>query len=67
MQGYNCIMVFDKEEEHLLFCKRLWDPYEGKYKEIFNTDDARYGGSGAKDQFNHGEGAESRGDGGGAL
>ena len=31
MQGYNCIMVFDKEEEHLLFCKRLWDPYEGKY------------------------------------
>jgi len=31
MQGYNCIMVFDKEEEHLLFCKRLWDPYEGKF------------------------------------
>lgn len=31
MQGYNCIMVFDKDEKQLLFCKRLWDPYEGKY------------------------------------
>ena len=31
MQGYNCIMVFDKEEKYLLFCKRLWDPYEGKF------------------------------------
>lgn len=31
MQGYNCIMVFDKEEKNLLFCKRLWDPYEGKF------------------------------------
>ena len=31
MQGYNCIMIFDKNEENLLFCKRLWDPYEGKF------------------------------------
>ncbi|MBR3787356.1 MAG: NUDIX domain-containing protein, partial [Firmicutes bacterium] len=31
MQGYNCIMVFDKEEKHVLCCKRLRDPYEGKY------------------------------------
>ncbi|MDO4746409.1 MAG: NUDIX hydrolase [Bacillota bacterium] len=31
MQGYNCIMVFNKTSEKVLFCKRLWDPYEGKY------------------------------------
>ena len=31
MQGYNCIMVFDKNKENILCCKRLWDPYEGKY------------------------------------
>lgn len=31
MQGYNCIMVYDKTGEELLFCKRLSDPYKGKY------------------------------------
>ena len=31
MQGYNCIMVFNEHRDRLLFCKRLWDPYEGKY------------------------------------
>lgn len=31
MQGYNCIMVYDKSGEGLLFCKRLSDPYKGKY------------------------------------
>jgi len=31
MQGYNCIMIYNKTEEKLLFCKRLWDPYEGMY------------------------------------
>ena len=31
MQGYNCIMVFDKDKKNILCCKRLWDPYEGKY------------------------------------
>ena len=31
MQGYNCIMVFDKDKENILCCKRLWDPYEGKF------------------------------------
>lgn len=31
MQGYNCIMVYDQEEQHLLFCKRIKDPYKGLY------------------------------------
>ena len=31
MQGYNCIMVYDKLGERLLFCKRISDPYKGKY------------------------------------
>ena len=31
MQGYNCIMVYDKEGDKLLFCKRTKDPYLGKY------------------------------------
>ena len=31
MQGYNCIMIYDKTGEKLLFCKRTKDPYLGKY------------------------------------
>lgn len=32
MQGYNCIMVYNNSQrEKLLFCKRLSDPYKGKY------------------------------------
>ena len=31
MQGYNCIMVFHKDGKQALFCKRLSDPYKGKY------------------------------------
>ncbi|MBO5291931.1 MAG: NUDIX domain-containing protein [Lachnospiraceae bacterium] len=31
MQGYNCIMVFTKEKDRLLFCYRTSDPYLGKY------------------------------------
>ncbi len=31
MQGYNCIMVYDKSGAGLLFCKRTKDPYKGKY------------------------------------
>jgi len=31
MQGYNCIMIYSQDEDRLLFCKRLWDPYEGMY------------------------------------
>lgn len=31
MQGYNCIMIFDKTEENILFCKRVKDPYKGLY------------------------------------
>lgn len=31
MQGYNCIMVYNKTEDGLLFCKRTKDPYKGKY------------------------------------
>lgn len=31
MQGYNCIMVYSKDREKLLFCKRMCDPYEGLY------------------------------------
>ncbi len=31
MQGYNCIMIYDRSGENLLFCKRVKDPYKGKY------------------------------------
>lgn len=31
MQGYNCVMIYDKTGEKLLFCKRTKDPYMGKY------------------------------------
>lgn len=31
MQGYNCIMVYDKNKNKLLFCRRVKDPYQGKY------------------------------------
>lgn len=31
MQGYNCIMVFNKMGDELLFCKRTKDPYMGLY------------------------------------
>lgn len=31
MQGYNCIMVYDKSGENLLFCRRTSNPYKGKY------------------------------------
>lgn len=31
MQGYNCIMIYDKSGEKLLFCKRTKEPYLGKY------------------------------------
>lgn len=31
MQGYNCIMVYDKSGKKLLFCKRTSNPYLGKY------------------------------------
>lgn len=31
MQGYNCIMVFNKDCSKLLFCKRTRDPYKGLY------------------------------------
>ena len=31
MQGYNCIVVFHRDGKRALFCKRLSDPYKGKY------------------------------------
>ena len=31
MQGYNCIMIYDKSGEKLLCCKRTKEPYLGKY------------------------------------
>lgn len=31
MQGYNCIMVYHQDRDKLLFCKRMCDPYKGKY------------------------------------
>lgn len=31
MQGYNCIIVFNAKADKALFCKRLNDPYEGKF------------------------------------
>ena len=31
MIGYNCIMVFHKDKNKMLFCKRTKDPYQGLY------------------------------------
>lgn len=31
MQGYNCIMVYHQQNDRLLFCKRIKDPYKGMY------------------------------------
>lgn len=31
MQGYNCIVIYNAKADKVLFCKRLSDPYEGKY------------------------------------
>ena len=31
MQGYNCIMVYSKDRNHLLFCLRTKEPYLGLY------------------------------------
>lgn len=31
MQGYNCIFVYNKNKDKILFCKRLKDPYKGLY------------------------------------
>lgn len=29
MQGYNCIVIYSKDKKHLLFCKRISNPYKG--------------------------------------
>lgn len=31
MKHLNCIVVFDKEKEKILFCRRMKDPYKGLY------------------------------------
>ena len=31
MQGYNCIIVYEKNENDILFCKTLSDPYKGLF------------------------------------
>lgn len=31
MQGYNCILIYNRDRSEILFCKRLNDPYEGMY------------------------------------
>lgn len=31
MQGYNCIIVYNKEKDKILFCKRTKNPYMGLY------------------------------------
>ncbi len=31
MQGYNCIIVYSKDKDKLLFCKRAKDPYKGLF------------------------------------
>lgn len=30
MQGYNCVIIYSKDESMLLFCKRMKEPYKGK-------------------------------------
>lgn len=31
MQGYNCIIVYNKEQDKILFCKRMKEPYKGLF------------------------------------
>ena len=31
MQGYNCIIVYSKDKDRVLFCERLTDPYKDKF------------------------------------
>lgn len=31
MQGYNCIMIYNKNKDAILFCKRAKEPYLGLY------------------------------------
>lgn len=31
MQGYNCIMIFEKDMKRMLMCERMKDPYKGLY------------------------------------
>lgn len=31
MKGFNCIIIYNKTRDKLLFCKRMNDPYKGKY------------------------------------
>lgn len=31
MQGYNCILVYNRDQSEILFCRRLNDPYKGLY------------------------------------
>lgn len=31
MQGYNCIMIFEKNMKRMLMCERMKDPYKGLY------------------------------------
>jgi 8-oxo-dGTP diphosphatase len=49
MQGYNCIMIYSQDRSRLLFCRRLKDPYKGKFNLVGgkiepgeNHDDAAY-------------------------
>lgn len=30
-KSYNCIVVFDQDKNHVLFCKRVKDPFQGLY------------------------------------
>lgn len=30
-QGYNCIVIYNKDQDKVLFCKRKKEPYKGKY------------------------------------
>ncbi len=31
MKQYNLLFILDKEEKHILMCKRIKEPYKGKY------------------------------------
>ena len=31
MQGYNCIIIYSKDKDRVLFCERLTDPYKDKF------------------------------------
>ena len=44
MQGYNCIMIYNKKKDELLFCTRSSEPYQGLYNFVGGKIEPEEGG-----------------------